>query len=479
MEHSSPSQQGGDEPSAETGAGGWIHPDDLIDDRALISLDQDEFRIGDVVEEVAELCTSAPTPATVALYGSWGSGKSSLGNLLKARFEANKKIAFARFDAFKYAEVPLRRHFLSQVAGAFGVNDKKFKEDLYASRKEIGVAIPKEKLGALALTILVAAVITTLLAALAAFVIALLSKGGLHDLHQNFTAALRSSVPGIAVATPLLAAALALVGKYLTAETTVEAPSSEEQFEDLFGKLVKRIKKEKKCGRIVIFIDELDRCSPRQVVSALETLRTFLEVTDCIFVVAADQQVLEHALNDAARQATPFNAANPYYSAGSAYLDKIFQFQLQLPPVLPRRLSRYALDLIEKRQGVWAKVANRAELVSVLVPTHVTSPRRVKALLNAFSLLYRLALRRASETATTRTSRRVSRRSQSSLACELSSPSSPPTSSSTRASPRSCLRSATTLPLATTTSRPCFPASLTRRSPVRAPTRRNVSRSMK
>ena len=39
------------------------------------------------------------------------------------------------------------------------------------------------------------------------------------------------------------------------------------------------------------------------------------------------------------------DSANPYDSAGSAYLDKIFQYQLHLPPILPRRLSRYALNL--------------------------------------------------------------------------------------------------------------------------------------
>src|SRR5204863_2571510 len=75
----------------------------------------------------------------------------------------------------------------------------------------------------------------------------------------------------------------------------------------------------------------------------------------------------------------------------------IFQYQLQLPPILPRRLSRYALSLIEGRQGVWNRVRNRPELVSVLIPTHVRSPRRVKALLNSFALLYRLALRRSAE----------------------------------------------------------------------------------
>jgi KAP family P-loop domain len=100
-------------------------------------------------------------------------------------------------------------------------------------------------------------------------------------------------------------------------------------------------------------------------------LRTFLEIRPCIFVVAADQQVLEHALTEAARQATPFNPSNPYYSAGSAYLDKIFQYQLALPPILPRRLSAFALELIENREGVWSEVGNRVDLVGVLVPTHV------------------------------------------------------------------------------------------------------------
>ncbi len=85
--------------------------------------------------------------------------------------------------------------------------------------------------------------------------------------------------------------------------------------------------------RLVVFIDELDRCAPSEVASTLESLRTFLGVEGCIFIVAADQQVLEHALTRHLRQATPPDLANPYYSAGSAYLDKIFQYQLSFPPI--------------------------------------------------------------------------------------------------------------------------------------------------
>jgi hypothetical protein len=373
-------------------AEGALHRDDLIDDRALTDEEDDEFRLCDIVSEVAQLCESVPVPATVAVYGSWGSGKSSLANLLGERLRKNKKVAFARFDAFKYAEVPLRRQFISQLAAEFRIRRAEFLEGLYSTTRDVRFRAPPRKWLGLLAALAIASAITLAVVGVAAVLYAIIADG---PFSQDIATALRASIPGIALATPLLAAGLALLGSYFTAETTTDAPSSDEQFERLFRRLVIRIRKKRRCKRIVVFIDELDRCSPDQVVSALETLRTFLEVKPCIFIVAADQQVLEQALRRAPRQATPFNAANPYYSAGSAYLDKIFQYQLGLPPVLPRRLSRFALDLIEGRQGVWAQVPNQPDLVSVLVPTHVSSPRRVKALLNSFALLFRLALKRS------------------------------------------------------------------------------------
>src|SRR5439155_7722960 len=131
-----------------------LHGDDLIDDRALTSEDEDEFRLRDVVDEVARLCQAAPVPATVALYGSWGSGKSSLARLLRARFVRNRKIAFARFDAFKYAEEPLRRHFISQLAAEFKVRDRSFSEGLYTTTRDFRLSIPPGKWWRLLLLIL-------------------------------------------------------------------------------------------------------------------------------------------------------------------------------------------------------------------------------------------------------------------------------------------------------------------------------------
>lgn len=62
-------------------------------------------------------------------------------------------------------------------------------------------------------------------------------------------------------------------------------------------------------------------------------------VDRCVFVVAADQQVLEQALTEASSQATPADTGNPYYSSGSGYLDKVFQYQVSVPPLMSLRVS--------------------------------------------------------------------------------------------------------------------------------------------
>jgi hypothetical protein len=370
--------------------------EELIDDRALTAAGDDAFRLADFVTELVDLCEETSLPANIALFGPWGSGKSSLANLLEAEFKlkSGQTVSFARFNAFKYAEVPLRRHFLSQVAKAFKIDDKKYGEELYKETKTNTYSIPPRELSKFLLLVAAVTGVVLALLVLVAVIVAATSKG---PFSSAFSGAIRHGIPAAIIGSGLLSAFLGLAGQTFTNVSTRQAPSTEEEFERLFKLLVRDIQKETKCERIVIFIDELDRCSPREVVTALETIRTFLDIQPCVFIVAADQQAVEHALKKRARQATPVDPANPYYSAGSAYLDKIFQYQLALPPLLPRTLSQFALSLVQNRAGIWQRIENMPELITVLVPGHVRSPRRVKVLLNSFVLAYRLSLMRSSE----------------------------------------------------------------------------------
>ncbi len=387
-------------------------PEELVDDRTIRSLEQDKFGHTDFIDELASIVETTHTPSNVALFGSWGSGKSSVGELLKERFEGHDKVRFVQFHALKYGQAPLRRHFVSQIASELKIKDRKYHAGIYEDT--VGNSLewsPKKLLPFLQLTglLFVAVMIGVALFATAyAGIVSLVDSSNYLD---QLGAALQSFVTASFLPVAVLAASASLVGQQFKIEQRTVAPQSDEQFEDLFQDLVhdalsscalplncKSVDDTKR--RLVVFIDELDRCSPLEVASTLETLRTFLEVKGCLFIVAADQQALEEALTKKVKQATPANTVSPYYSAGSAYMDKIFQLQLALPAFKPQRLTSFAVGLVRTKPGVWERLrqdADLEEVISVLVPSHVSGPRRVKTLLNHFALLYRVVEKRVDE----------------------------------------------------------------------------------
>jgi DNA polymerase III delta prime subunit len=372
---------------------------ELVPDHALAAREADLFDHGDYVSRLLEVVRQASTEhssANIALYGPWGSGKSSIANRFEqALHEDNAKrggtgeeqrFEFLCFDAFKYARQPFLRQFIRELTTKLVKSDsatKRYQRRLYEERSHVEPRLRMNWPWALAVFGAVAAVFAATL---------LLSHGRAHEIAVDVV---RVSLL-VVIPSTLFLALLNLAVPFFSVRSATSAPDSEEQFETLFNDILRdqlEIDGESP-KRLVVFVDELDRCSPTEVASTLETLRTFLGVPGCIFIVGADQQVLEQALSEHVRQATPPDPANPYYSEGSAYLDKIFQYQLALSPFRVPRLVDFAMTLVEGRAGVWQKV-DLGEVIPILLPTHIHSPRRVKVLLNAFALTYGIAERRA------------------------------------------------------------------------------------
>lgn len=357
--------------------------EELIRDREVSAVEEDRLGHESIVEQLEHLIKSVPTPTNIALYGPWGSGKSGIANLLRERVEKLRGAKFARFDAFKYAENPLRRNFVAAVAGSLGINDKKFHDELYNGKVTNDFQLPFVGLCKLLAVFAGVAAGTVFVSVMIMAAVALFGDAPFKDVFKNNISTLLGAT---LVPASIMTVLFAIVGKVLVVERRSEKLASDEQFEAIFRQLISNARLEK----LVIFVDELDRCSPDNVVATLDAVRTFLGVEKCIFIVASDQQVLEKALTKSVQQARPLDKVNPYYSAGSAYLDKVFQYHISVPSLLPHSVTRYALGLVGNRTGVWANI-NVAQIVSILVPSHVKSPRRVKNLLNSFALFYRLA----------------------------------------------------------------------------------------
>lgn len=381
----------------------------LVDDRELTDAGSDRFRHVDVARQLADLVAAAPTPSSVALFAPWGAGKSSIYNFLQEELEERSSpVRIVRYDAFRYAKLPLQRHFLYSMAQALGVDAKVFGDDLYEGRQSNSIrlgdanggrgAALRGLLGTLAsLVAFAVALAVALLAAVVALAIVVSDTRTWGDFGDTFFDLAKVNLLGFLAPAGLLALVSGVASRSLWITRQRAAPTSEEEFGAAFEKLVAEVTKSRNVDRLVVFIDELDRCTPETVVETLDSMRTFLGATGCVFVVAADQAVLEEALTRRARQVTPVNRSNPYYSSGSEYLDKTFHYQMQVPPLLPRRLSGYAAALVRDKPGVWRDVESVDAVVSVLIPNHVRSPRRAKTLLNSFAMTYDLARRRSQE----------------------------------------------------------------------------------
>lgn len=86
---------------------------------------------------------------------------------------------------------------------------------------------------------------------------------------------------------------------------------------------------------LVIFIDDLDRCSPNKVASIVEGINTFLasDQKEFMFVIGMDPQMvaaaLEHAHKDVKNYLPPYERGAPL---GWRFMDKFIQLAFTIPP---------------------------------------------------------------------------------------------------------------------------------------------------
>ncbi|WP_444451281.1 KAP family P-loop NTPase fold protein (plasmid) [Rhodobacter capsulatus] len=53
-----------------------------------------------------------------------------------------------------------------------------------------------------------------------------------------------------------------------------------------------------KIKRLVVMVDDLDRCLPSTAISTLEAIRLFLFVERTAFIIGADEAMIEYAVRD-------------------------------------------------------------------------------------------------------------------------------------------------------------------------------------
>lgn len=86
--------------------------------------------------------------------------------------------------------------------------------------------------------------------------------------------------------------------------------------------------------KLIILIDDLDRCSPEWVIENLEAIKLFLSVSGTAFIIGADPRVVEHAIRlRYAERAIAEDKKDESERLVKDYLEKVIQIPYRLGKV--------------------------------------------------------------------------------------------------------------------------------------------------
>ncbi|MCB2178196.1 MAG: KAP family NTPase, partial [Actinomycetales bacterium] len=106
-------------------------------------------------------------------------------------------------------------------------------------------------------------------------------------------------------------------------------------------------------ARVVVLVDDLDRCLPEPAVATLEAIKLFLSVKKMAFVLAADEDLVRASINAHLGDLAQGEFAN-------RYTEKIVQIPMSLPRLSQRDAEAYVALLLAGQQPGMSDEQNKA-----------------------------------------------------------------------------------------------------------------------
>ncbi|MBB6030055.1 P-loop NTPase fold protein [Oceanithermus desulfurans] len=320
-------------------------------------------------QALADLVLSTTGGKAVALFGNWGSGKSTVVRLFQKEVEENPDTKVFVFDAWAHEGDPLRRSFLERLKSFLEtsgwikgkaleeinnqIDELTGRKEESQSRTDTVVTYEGKWIGAsLALGVPLGA--------------ALLSSQPVF-LAPTWFAALSL----VAIFSPVLVATYfgfrsrprkrtwefpSLVSQniHTTRTSTVRSPEpTSVEFEARFKDMLDRALTGDR--RLVIVVDNLDRLPNEQARSVWATMRTFFEVRDKPWshrlwvIVPADPSAVPHLWlgggDDAIQEASE---GNPGRDVAEVFVSKFFQARFYVPPPVLSDWKPFFFDMLGK-----------------------------------------------------------------------------------------------------------------------------------
>lgn len=162
-----------------------------------------------------------------------------------------------------------------------------------------------------------------------------------------------------------------------------EGIESKLPFLDIFKDYMKSIihtfileKEDGKCtdkeGILVIFIDDLDRCPPKNITNVLEAINLFLDIEGCFFVIGTDVNLIANAVKYQYEGITNFS--------GIGYIQKMFQLTFDLPMLSDKDIKMFMEDGLQIDNKI-------KKYMNMIVNGLESNQRDIKRFFNSMNLM--------------------------------------------------------------------------------------------
>ncbi len=261
------------------------------------------------------------SPSSIGVYGDWGSGKSSLMKMAQEDLGKDKDVLCISFNGWLFegyedAKSALLGTILDSIKENRTLKGKclgKLKK-LYDSADKLKIASKGIKYG-----------------------IDFFATGGLGTLADITIKSLTNTV---------LEKAKSISDEDIKGMLSQKTDSADlRQSIKTFHKDFAELLNEAKVSKLVVFIDELDRCSHDTILNTLEAIRLFLFAPNTSFVIGADERHVRNAV----KFKFPEIEGNQV-DIGKEYLEKLIQYPIRIPQMSPREIEYYIICLLLQKE---------------------------------------------------------------------------------------------------------------------------------
>jgi len=315
---------------------------------------RDFLNFSSVADTVAEIILQAgDQPVSIGVSGAWGTGKSSMIKLIRRALEKRpddhgSSFVFVEFNAWLYQGYDDARASLLEVIANTLEREAKERETGLGKVQELLKRV--DWLRVIGLAAGTALPLAFGLPPLALFgeAVRLSRAASSGEVSASDASAIEKTTSEIGNA------AVGLLKPRPESSPPKEIRTIRTCFEEALSEM--KIK-------LIVLVDDLDRCLPSRAISTLEAIRLFLFLRNTAFVIAADDAMIKHAVRKHFEGIGDENLVTSYF-------DKLIQIPIRVPPLGTQEVRAYMMLLFvddsslpeADREAIREKVCKQLQL---------------------------------------------------------------------------------------------------------------------